>query len=102
MTKIYEALCRRFCTLVSRVIEHSEITERLKKPKEELIVHHLFYTTSIVINDRTPNIFPHYVNSQKCLTIKYTEIGGFKRPRWYMTNVIWVHLPTDKQPTIYS
>ena len=56
-------------TLVSQIVEHTEINERMEEIAENLIVEHLFYTISIATNNRTPGIFFHYVNSQTRLAI---------------------------------
>ena len=44
-------------TLMSQIVEHTEIDEHLGEIAENLIVEHLFYTISIVTNNRTPGIF---------------------------------------------
>ena len=61
-------------TLVSQIVEHTEIDERLGRIAQNLIVEHLFYTISIATNNRTPGIFFHCVNSQTRLTIKGVTI----------------------------
>ena len=44
-------------TLVSKIVEHIEISEHLTKFAEKLIVEHLFYTISIATNKRTFSTF---------------------------------------------
>ena len=68
-----------FSTLVSQLVEHSEINELLEEIAENLIVEHLFYTVSIATNNRTPGIFFNCVNSQMRLTIRDTRVA------WQMT-----------------
>ena len=75
-------------TLVSQIVEHTEIDEHLVKIAKNVIVEHLFYTISIATNNRTPGIFFHCINSQTCSTIRDTrvddrdtvKITGSKRP----------------------
>ena len=67
-------ICCRFHTLMSQIVEHTEIDEHLEKNTENLIVEHLFYTISIATNNRTPGIFFHCVNSQTRLTIRDTRV----------------------------
>ena len=40
-------------TLVSQIVEHTEINEHVGEIDENLIVEHLFYTISIATNNRT-------------------------------------------------
>ena len=44
-------------TLVSQIVEHTEINEHLEEIVKNLVVEHLFYTISIATNYRTPGIF---------------------------------------------
>ena len=45
-------------TLMSKIVEHTDLDEHLKKVAENLIIEHLFYTTSCPTNNnRTPEIF---------------------------------------------
>ena len=44
-------------TLVSQIVDHTEIDEHLEEIDENLIAEHLFYTLSIATNNRTPGIF---------------------------------------------
>ena len=44
-------------TLVSQIVEHTEINEHVGEIAENLIVEHPFYTISIAANNRTPGIF---------------------------------------------
>ena len=44
-------------TLVSQIVEHTEIDEHLVKIAKNVTVEHLFYTISIATNNRTPGIF---------------------------------------------
>ena len=70
-------------TLVSQIVEHTEIDEHLEQIAENLIVEHLIYTISIATNNRTPGIFFHCVNSQTRLTIRDTRVRlvpGFRDP----------------------
>ena len=62
-------------TLMSQIVELTEINEHLEEIAKNLIVEHLFYTISIATNDRTPGIFFHCVNSQTRLTIRDTRVG---------------------------
>ena len=60
------------CTLMSQIVEHTEINKHLGRIAQNLIVEQLFYTISIATNDRTPGIFstvlilgtPEYINNQ--------------------------------------
>ena len=61
-------------TLVSQIVEHTEIDEHLVKIAKNVIVEHLFYTISIATNNRTPGIFFHCINSQTCSTIRDTRV----------------------------
>ena len=61
-------------TLLSQIVEHTEINEHVGEIAENLIVEHLFYTISIATNNRTPGIFFNCVNSQTCLTIRDTRV----------------------------
>ena len=63
-------------TLVSQIVEHTEIDEHLEEIAENLIVEHVIYTISIEINNRTPGIFFHCINSQTRLTIRDTRVGN--------------------------
>ena len=63
------------CTLVSQIVEHTEIDEHLEQIAENLIVEHLIYTIFIATNNRTSGIFFHCVNSQTRLTIRDTRVG---------------------------
>ena len=65
-------------TLMSQIVEHTEIDEHLEKNTENLIVEHLFYTISIATNNRTPGIVFHCVNSQTRLTIRDTRVYNVK------------------------
>ena len=65
----------RITTLVSQIVEHTEIDEHLGRIAENIIVEHLFYTIFIATNNRTPGIFFHCVNSQTCLTIRDTRVS---------------------------
>ena len=51
-------------TLVSQIVEHTEINEHVGEIAENLIVEYLLYTISIATNNRTPGIFFNCVNSQ--------------------------------------
>ena len=61
-------------TLVSQIVEHTEIDEHLEEIAENLIVEHVIYTISIETNNRTPGIFFHCINSQTRLTIRDTRV----------------------------
>ena len=43
-------ISKSLITLVSRIVEHIEISEHLAKFAEKLLVEHLFYTISIATN----------------------------------------------------
>ena len=62
-------------TLVSQIVEHTEINEHLEEIAENLIVEHVIYTISIETNNRTPGIFFHCINSQTRLTIRDTRVA---------------------------
>ena len=62
-------------TLVSQIVEHTEINEHVGEIAENRIVEHLFYTISIATNNRTPGIFFNCVNSQTRLIIRDTRVG---------------------------
>ena len=68
-----QVICRP--TLVSQIVEHTEIDEHLEQIAENLIVEHLIYTIFIATNNRTSGIFFHCVNSQTRLTIRDTRVG---------------------------
>ena len=51
-------------TLISQIVEHTEMDEHLEEIAENLIVEHLFYTISIATNNRTSGIFFHCVNKR--------------------------------------
>ena len=70
-----EVLSHKLFTLVSQIVEHTEIDEHLVKIAKNVIVEHLFYTISIATNNRTPGIFFHCINSQTCSTIKDTRVS---------------------------
>ena len=44
-------------TLVSQIVERTEIDAHLEEIAENLTAKHLFFTISIATNDRTPEIF---------------------------------------------
>ena len=45
-------------SIVSQIVEHTEIDEHLEEISENLIVEHLFYTISIATNKNTRDFFP--------------------------------------------
>ena len=67
-------------TLVSQIVEHTEIDEHLEQIAENLIVEHLIYTIFIATNNRTSGIFFHCVNSQTRLTIRDTIVVSLTSP----------------------
>ena len=72
------------CTLVSQIVEHTEIDEHLEQIAENLILEHLIYTIFIATNNRTSGIFFHCVNSQTRLTIRDTRVGAY----WFSAMLI--------------
>ena len=71
---IFLILALLWLTLVSQIVEHTEIDEHLEQIAENLIVEHLIYTIFIATNNRTSGIFFHCVNSQTRLTIRDTRV----------------------------
>ena len=87
----YDALMTHHTTLVSQIVEHTEIDEHLEEIAENLIVEHVIYTISIETNNRTPGIFFHCINSQTRLTIRDTRVPGIgSQLVWPEPFIIWL------------
>ena len=64
-------------TLMSQIVEHTEVDEHLEEIAANLIVEHLFYTISLATNNRTPGIF------STALIVKRAWLLG--TPEWQST-----------------
>ena len=57
-------------TLMFQIVDYTEIDEHLEEIAENLVVEHLFYTISIVTNNRTSAIF------STALVVKHIDYWG--------------------------